>query len=343
VEQSTPNARSGRTIITDTLPTGQAWDTSAANFISGYDSQTYLNFALTAAPDGTTLSDFAGDAFIDSYLVVGNTLYVNAGHEPRSRQVNAVAVATKIPVGQGFKYASGDWAFNVQNTASFDWSAGDDVTRDGRVDLKQAPGPDRQHQLLHEAHVRPDDRDRLGRERVGAYQFNIQTSAGKISDTTIVDHIDHNVFDVTSANLDQIRATIATDFSVGDTRFYSNIGWSIPLDADDFVLSLNADGDLVIAPSQTLLDFLAQNPSYESTHWRVALKLPTKKLDGTQTVQLRNDASLVGSKNGIEFVSKTDSYATTWGDELEVRKSVWDAATSQWTTSVRVPSTMTAR
>ena len=337
--KSTPERTLGQNvIITDTLPTGQTWDTSAANFISGYDYQTYLNFALTAAPAGTTLSDFAGDAFIDSYLVVDNTLYVNAGHEPRSRQVNAVAVATKIPVGQGFKYASGDWAFKVLNTASFDWSAGDDVTRDGRVDLKSKPqGPTDNTNYFTKRTSDQTIEIASGESAWVPYQFNIQTSAGKISDTTIVDHIDHNVFDVTSANLEQIRATIATDFSVGDTRFYSNIGWSIPLDADDFVLSLNADGDLVIAPSQTLLDFLAQNPSYESTHWRLALKLPTKKLDGTQTVQLRNDASLVGSKNGIVFISKTDSYATTWGDELEVRKSVWDAATSQWTTSVRVP------
>mgnify|MGYP000858972924 CR=1 FL=1 len=66
---------------------------------------------------------------------------------------------------------------------------------------------------------------------------------------------------------------------------------------------------------------MAANPGLDSQNWRLALKLPTKKLDGTQTVQLHNDASLVGSKNGIEFVSKTDSYATTWGDELEVRKS----------------------
>lgn len=337
--KSTPERTlSQNVIVTDTLPAGQTWDTTAADFITGYNFENYQNWTPTKAPAGTTLADFAGDAFVDNYLVIGDTLYVNAGREPRFRQVSAVAVATKIPTDQAYKYASGDWAFNVRNTAYWDWNSGPDAPSSARVDLKTKPqstGNDPSYFTKRTAATTIE----LGSGQVAwvPYQFTIPTSAGKISDTTIVDHVDHNVFDVTAANLDDIRNTIQGQFNANGQDFYSNIGWSQPLSANDFTFSLNADGDLVIAPSAALKTWLAANPGLDSQNWRLALKLPTKPLEGKQTVQLTNNASLIGSKNGIEYISKTESYASTFGNELEVRKSVWDAANAQWTTSVRVP------
>lgn len=335
---STPERTLGQNVvITDQLPTGQAWNTADASFIQLINASSGATLPLTAAPAGTTAAQMSGGAFVDQYLVDGDTLVVNIGTAARNLRLQAKAIISSVDYR--WNSTAEMQSYLAANTASFDWSTTEDaVSRNAGVYLTGKPtGP-----VPNDAFFTKSTSDQTVEVTSGEaawvpYQFNVGSAPGKISETTIVDHIDHSVFDVTSANLEEIRATISGYFNANGRDFYSNIAWSTGLDSSDFALSLNADGDLVIQPSQELLDFLTNNPWSDTQGWRVALKLPTKKIDGTQTIQVRNDASLLGSKHGIEFISKTESYATTWGDELEVRKSVWDAANSQWTTSVRVP------
>ncbi len=335
---STPERTLGQNVvITDALQAGQAWNTSdPAGFIRMTDAGSGAQFTLTQAPSGTTRAQMSDNAHVDQYLVDGDTLVVNVGTS--ARNIRIYANATVSSVDNRWNSTSDMQTSLARNSASFDWSAGDDVTRNGEVYLNYKPtAPTTNVAFFTKTTSEGTIEIGSGENAWAPYQFEVSNSPGKISESTIVDHIDHTVFDVTNANLDDIRATIAGYFSANGRDYFSNIGWSVGLDANDFALSLNGAGDLVIQPSQELLDYLAANPWADTQNWRLALKLPTKKIDGTQTVQIHNSASLVGSKNNLEFVSTTESYATTWGDELEVRKSVWDAANSQWTTSVRVP------
>lgn len=328
-------------VISDTLVAGQDWDVADANVVTLYNENTGALIPLTEAT-GITLDELHTDAYVDHYLIDGKTLHVNVGKTPRDVSVRAIAVVTSnpAPAGQNW-FQNGGWIYRLANTASWDWSAGDDIARSANLDLRSTPeGPTTDTAYFTKTTANASIEFDSGDNAWVPYQFLTPSAmAAKLSDTVIVDYIDHNVFDVTEDNLDEIRATITSGFTVGGQNYHSNIGWSVPFSATDWDLSLDGDGNLVLQPSATLKTWLAANPGWDSTTWRLAIQLPTKQVDGTQTLQLTNRASLQASTTETDFVSRTESYASTWGDELEVRKSVWDAVNQQWTTSLRVPLT----
>ncbi len=279
---STPERTLGQNVIvTDELRAGQAWNTSdAAGFIQMIDAGSGAQFTLTQAPSGTTRAQMSDNAHVDQYLVDGDTLVVNVGSS--ARNIRIYANATVSSVDNRWNSTPDMQTSLARNSASFDWSAGDDVTRDAGVYLNEKPADPTTNTAFF-TKTTSDGTIEIGSGENAwvPYQFEVSNSPGKISETKIVDHIDHNVFDVTAANLDEIRATISGYFNANGRDYYSNIAWSTTLDSNDFTLSLDPDGDLVLQPSQELLDFLTNNPWSDTQGWRVALKLPTKRIDGT--------------------------------------------------------------
>src|SRR5690606_29869874 len=69
--------------------------------------------------------------------------------------------------------------------------------------------------------------------------------------------------------------------------------------------------------------------------WNITLEIPTQVLEGKQTLDLNNAARYEGSNDEIVYTSSASTRATSYGDELEVRKNVYDAEKDAFTTNLR--------
>lgn len=318
-------------VISDTLVPQLTWNTSDAAFVTvtpGGGSPITGLIEVTC-PAGTESADLAtattafnDDAYIETYCVDGQRLLINIGKD----QLTDVSLELKAQLHEvdglspsGSSTILGATRYELPNQAQF-WH------RNGA--RSDANAPQYPVKLPDDRSPGLNDSDAFTKEGPTGtvvvspgdvafvpYTFTVHTDVAGVSaeDARIEDQLDTSVFDV--SDLSQIIVT-SSYTGVGDI-------------SGDVELSL--DGD-------TLIIELADGLSLPAGGiWVVTLQIPTFPLVGAETLDITNYATLFGTGTEPVYWSDDRSRATSFGDELEVRKHVYDRGISDWTRVLVAP------
>ncbi|MGE3619490.1 MAG: SdrD B-like domain-containing protein [Acidimicrobiia bacterium] len=306
-------------VVSDILPTQASWNTTAPDFITA--SGITLTQATSCPAD---VADFAADAFIGQYCVDGQRLLINVGKDNTTDA--SIAVKAQLNTVQGLTEAGSTTIedatpYRWRNIADFDYRSGSpyqathDVTvvvppdasegiNDSSVFTKAGAAED--------AEVNPGD--------TVTVDYVLTVAAGKgidVRTSSIVDFIDTDTFDLSDPNALEISGTYDGQ----------------ALNPSHFALSTDADGNLIIELSPAgiaIVDARGVDREY-----RVNLSLTTVPFDGRETKTITNRATLVGSDGDPLYWSETEAEATSYGDEAEVRKRVFERESEEWVETLR--------
>ena len=327
-----PFALTRNVVIRDTLPAQTSWKTDAAGFLTAIDQD---GTAVALRPATGITSDIektiAADEYRGAYVVDGKNLFVNIGKDvTKEYRLSAAATITALPqqASSDNPYAT---QYRVSNDAYF-------VYADGRYESKSASTT---ITVPKDTSGGVDDPGRFSKTAPGGtvsvtggtsttipYTFRIGENVGDAATSRIIDEIDHSIFDVTAATLPAIKESITGTY---DHNF--------PLDADTFDVTIAEDGTLVIAPNSAFPKDAAWGASAAAPFtksWSITVDLPTQVLQGKQTIEVDNAARYEGDGQEIVYTSTSRTTATSFGNEMEVRKRVYDAANDAFTGSLRV-------
>lgn len=306
-------------VITDTLPAQASWATGAGLL-------TPTGITLTQAGACPSAADFAADTYLDQYCVDGQTLLINVGKS--STTVASIAAKAMITTVTGLPTGTppfqGAMLYNATNTAGFDYGATPytkSVTT-GLID-RGVTGPDGYNDPSVFAKTTSPSSITVqpGQSTTVNYTFTVNATNDDVvdaADSKIVDKVDPNVFGTVSA------ATLgaAVTGTYGSTNLVSS-DFAVTVDASNNVtIMLSAAGKAKATP-------VNQN-------WSVHLPLDTVPVVGTQTVPVDNSATIYNSADNTPLYNSTvSSQVSSYGDEAEVRKTVWDSDLSDWTSNLR--------
>ncbi|MGO1768645.1 MAG: hypothetical protein ACTHZX_01720 [Microbacterium sp.] len=316
-------------VVVDELPAQIDW--AGGDFLSVVDG----GLDLREVSADVSEADFAGDDHVGAYQVSGDgkTLRINVGQDTTKTHEFA-AKASIVSVAGLDTWRSGDRPtvesfFKATNVAYFHYSDDRDPHRapvDTVLYVPVAPGSSVDDGSRFRKWT--DDDISVTSGTAAELTFDFAVEQGAVSDlraSRIIDEIDHDVFDV--SDLDAIRDSITGSF-----------GWEQALTGDDFDLELNEAGELVITLSDTFGENLAWGQTLAPATDRLAfsLVLPTKALEGKQTLDITNTARVEGeSQEDYVWVSEAKGSASSWGDELELNKTIY-AGDGEWTKNLRV-------
>lgn len=307
-------------VIRDTLLEQASWQ-SGADAISFEGTAPFA--ALTEAKDFTgTVSEFAANEYVGHYALIGQTLLVNVGDDNRTNidikvkaQLNTVAgltAHTDTTVVGGTKYP---WP----NRAEFHYRSGDPATRDHNAEVivlpKDYPGGVNDSATFNKSALSQEVRVTPGERAQVPYRFEINTENPQVDplQSSIVDDLNTEIFDV--SDLDAIPVSGA----------YGNQA----LSKAHFALSMNADGKLVIELSKAGKDLVKELPKKQK--WTIDIEFTTVPFTGKQTFEIYNRATLHSVDADWDYWSDDDSEATSYGDEAELRKRLFNEASGEWT------------
>lgn len=312
-------------VISDTLIEQASWLTGS-DFISVSGDGPIQK--LTEAKDFTgDATDFAAKAYIGKYALVGQTLLVNVGHDNETNIDIRVRAALNTVSGlhaTPSKTVLGGTQYSWHNRAGFTYEDGQTAERDHNATVVVLPddyesgvndsAAFNKTTNIDEVRVSPGERAQV------PYRFTIDTAKPQIDPlkSKIVDEVDTTVFDIEDIS------TLPVSGLYGDTR----------LDQKHFALSLNKAGHLVIELSDAGKTVVSGEKT--GKQWIVDLLLTTVPFDKTnkETFEIYNRASLLGEKTDWDYWSDQKSEATSFGDEAELRKRIYDAETGSWVSNL---------
>ena len=303
-------------VIRDALPAQASWNVSAADFI------TATGITLVPAAEGVVCTEpgIAASA-VGSYCVDGQVLLVNIGQNSSTdaaitakAQVNTVTGSPNHPDGTTIADAS---AYRLRNSGQFYYRAGNPYTvdRDAKiVDLPQdADDGINDSSVFTKTGTAKDATINPGDPVVMDYTFVVAAGKGiDVSTSRIIDYIDTELFDFDNPATLQISGNYD-----GQT-----------LTADHYQHGLDGDGNLVIELNTDGKEIAALRGA--DKRWETKITLTTLPFVGKETKAITNRAALIGEEGQTKYWSESKSEATSYGDEAEVRKTVYDAAEDEW-------------
>lgn len=317
-------------VISDTLPAQLTWNTDDADFVtvtaeSGSEFTTLTKVTCPTGTETAPIADaaaaFNDDAYVGTYCVDGQRLLINVGQDQGTDVSFALKAQLHTVDGlspSGTSTIQGATRYQLPNQAQF-WHR-NGARSDANNNQYPVELPDDRDAGLNDSAaftkegpsgavvVTPGERAYV------PYTFTVDTDVTGISaaDARIEDRIDTSIFDMSDLSL----ITVSSDYDGTDVT-------------DDVELSFE-NGILVIE--------LADGTTLPADGtWTVRLELPTFPLEGKQTLDITNYASLFGTGSDPEYWSEDGSRATSFGDELEVRKHVFDRGSSDWTQVLVAP------
>ena len=299
-----------------------AWASTDPNFV--VDA---AGVALQRADDGLTAAEFAGDAWIGTYRIVNGTLEINAGTTGQAGNAlpfTNVAYTVKariVSVADEWGtdnpnwniYAAKLWA--VENRATFTFrTTGTAPAASTSVSVytpKDTSAGLEDRNAFSKAAVSTEAT--AGADGVAWVPFRFVigwNNTYEITKSTIVDAVDHDTFNVSADNLAAIGATATGSFG----------GKTLNADALDLAM---VDGNLEISVNAA---WAAANYVSGRGGFDLTLSLPTHVLEGKETLDFTNKASLYGSdRTDTPWVSSATASATSYGGELEINKHLYGA------------------
>lgn len=324
---STKYALARNVVITDTLPANLQWLTNDTDFISA-------GYQLVS---GVTPEALAGDEYVGSYTVDGQTVRINVGKDvTKTHAVQLKAQLLNIAGAQVTEdpednpYAKLAFS-NIENKATFEYADGGSRTastwhqvvteKDPKTGIndgaKFAKRTDSKPIVLEEGQTVAEI----------PFTFTVAAGIGDAAKSTIVDRIDHTVLDVSADTLAQIKASITGKY---DPNF--------PIDGSSFDLSLNEANNLVFTPNAAFPKAAGSGATAASPldkRFEFTVKIPTKPIEGKAAITVKNNAEFLGEDREIVFTSKTTASAGAGGREIDVTKTVYNKDKDDFTTNLR--------
>lgn len=315
-------------VVTDVLPAQVDWLAGDSSFLTVTDSAN-VPVAFTKVT-GIAAADFKGDSYIGTYQVDGKNLWINLGQNSTQRYTIKVKGQIVSLAGIGTTETPTNLS-TVQTQYNGPSNTGEFTFSDTIASQKRSVS--RTLWVLRDPSVPITDTSKFTKTSPATVQgvsgepilvpFTFKVSAGyDFAKSRIIDMADPDVFDL--SDLDAIKA--------GITGTYDG---SQAMTGDSFDLAIDADGYLVITPSSTFgdgWDSRLRAPFRQSM--TLTVSIPTKVLEGSQTITITNSALLVGSSTDTwTYTSTAESKGTTYGDEMEVFKALYDEGV--WTRNFR--------
>ncbi|WP_067194875.1 SdrD B-like domain-containing protein [Microbacterium sp. XT11] len=327
-----PFALNRNVVIRDALSDQISWNVDDADFLVLTDADgTRIALEPAAGLTGDIESAIAADDYVNTYAVSGRSLYVNIGKDVTAAYtLTAAATITALPSRPASEtvYES---QYRVDNTAYFVYAENRYETKGVSTSISvpkdTSAGVDDPSRFSKRAPAGPITVT-AGTSATVPFTFTIGAGVGDAASSRIVDLIDHSVLDVSEETLPQIAASISGRYE-----------WNYPLDGDTFDLSIDADGNLVIAPNAAFpknAEWGAAAPQPLTGTWNITVEIPTHVVQGKQTIDVTNAARYEGDGQEIVYTSQARATATSYGNEMEVRKQVYDAAGDAFTGNLRV-------
>lgn len=310
-------------VISDTLIGQASWKTSDAEFLTISGDGPIQS--LTEATGFTgSVADFADNAHVGQYALVGQTLMINVGRNNTTNvsiqvkaQLNTVAGLS----GNGNTTVVDGTHYPWNNRAQFHYRAGNPENRDHNVGIVVLPdnyedGVD-DSATFNKSAVNDEVQVNPGQSAQVPYRFTIDTSKEGVDPLKIqiVDEINTEVFDITNP-----ADTVTVSGSYGGT----------PLGAEHFDINVDNGNQLVVVLSEAGRTLVGSLDAGQQ--WIVDLVLTTVPFDGKQTFEIYNKATLLGVDQAWDYVSDDESEATSFGNEAELRKRIFDSETGEWVT-----------
>lgn len=312
---SNPNRVLNRNVvISDVLPSQARWSTEAADFITG--SGVTLSESATCPADADA---FADDAFVGQYCVVGQRLLVNLGDDTALDA--EIAVRAQLITVAGLEQTGSTTIedavpYRLRNQADFDYRDGNPyrATRDVTV-VDPPDGSDGINDSSVFTKTGDADASEVDPGETVTVDYTFAVAAGTgidVRETRIVDYVDPEIFDTS----DLAAVAVAGSYD------------GVALDASHFDVGTDEAGNLVIALSgqgAAVVDDRGADRAYV-----VDLALTTRPFEGKETLTITNRAVLLGADGAPQYWSETEAEATSYGDEAEVRKRVFDRDDEEW-------------
>ncbi|WP_180951841.1 SdrD B-like domain-containing protein [Brevibacterium jeotgali] len=268
----------------------------------------------------------SADEYVNMYYLNGQDLYANLGMDPSldtSLQIKATIDTVEGLNARGTGIP-GETAYSFPNRGELLYGEGRQTGYNHPVDIVATEesedgfnAPDYFAKAAEDSAIEALP----GTSADVAYTFTVGSGKGiDLRSSTIVDHVDTNVFDV--SDLAAIKAGITAEYD-----------WWRAMDGSHFELGQSKSGDLEITLSDAgwqAIDEWGADKQFELT-----LTLPTKPLNGKETVQIENRATLFGEDERALYWSEIQSEVSSYGDEAEIRKAVRETPNEEWTNNLR--------
>ncbi len=309
-------------VISDTLIEQASWRTGPG-FISVAGAGPIVALSEAAGFSGTA-EDFAATAYVGKFALVGNQLLINVGQD-NTTDIDITVRAqldTVAGLAAGTSTVVGGTQFPWNNRASFTYADGVTVDREHNAAVVELPedyesgvndsAAFNKTTASDEVRVNPGERAQI------PYRFTIDTAKPQIDPlhSKIVDEVDTSVFDISDLS------TIPVTGSYGGTA----------LAQEHFAVSTDSAGKLVIELSDAGKNLVAAQDAGQK--WIVDITLTTVTFTGKETFEIYNRASLLGEKSDWDYWSDQKSEATSFGDEAEMRKRIYDTETGSWVSNL---------
>lgn len=304
-------------VISDVLPTQATWNTAAVDFItvSGITGVT----SLTQATCPATVADFAANDYVGQYCVDGQRLLVNIGQDNTTNatiQVKAQIHTVDGLTQTGSTTIEDATPYRLRNIADFHYRAGDAYRATRDVTVVELPDSS---EGINDSSVFVKSGDAQetvidpGETVTVDYTFRVAAGTGiDVRTSRIVDYVDDAIFDL--GDPDAVNVSGSYDGQA--------------LGASHFDLSIDAEGNLVIELSdagRSVVDTRGVDRTFI-----VNISLTTRPFVGKETLTITNTATLFGADGEPLYWSETGTEATSYGDEAEVRKRVYDRDSELW-------------
>ncbi len=320
-------------VIEDVLPAQLVWNTDAADvvrldggsvlFDGTWDAPGSPVTALTKLTCPATRGDFAATA-VGSWCVDGQRLWVNAGQDPQTSMIvdaRALLVTTAGLDDMGDSPIAGGERLRLRNHGDFFHreDARQRATRDDFLVVRpqdQSGGVNDSRAFVKRSVGSGEIMVAPGETADVPYRFTVRTgiTGTPAAQTRIVDHVDTSVFDIS----DPTSIAVSGDYA-GTALVRSD--FAVSRDGDDLVIQLSSTGAAkATAPNGVLV---------------VDLVLTTRPFAGKETMSITNRASLFGLGDAPSYWSADDASATSYGNEAEVSKHVYDRTDAEWTDRLR--------
>lgn len=305
-------------VISDVLPSQASWNTADAEFITA--SGITLSEAATCPADAAA---FAGDAFVGQYCVDGQRLLVNVGRDNTTNATIAVKAQLNTVVGltqTGSTTIEDATPYRWRNVANFHYREGNpyQATRDVTVVvLPETGGGVNDSSVFAKTGAAEDATPDPGESVTVNYTFTVAAGAGIDARTSrIVDYVDTEIFDLSDPSTLEIAGSYDGQ-ALGASHF------ALSTAGENLVIELSDAG-------RAIVDARGADRQYVIT-----LALTTRPFEGKETKTITNRATLFGENGDPLYWSEDESEATSYGDEAEVRKRVYDREDEQWVETLK--------
>ena len=324
-EQNPTHKLAQNVVISDDLHAPAVWTGSAPVLTDAAGTAIPLKEATGLT--GAIETAIAADEYVNTYLFDGQRLYVNIGKDVTKKYTIKVAAELPELPPEAAEQTQYVLKFRADNEAKFIYGGNKPVTKWATTVITTPKD-------LDGAVI--DDKDKFKKSATGGtltavagtsvevpYQFKVGAGVGNALNSRIIDAVDHSIFNVTEETLPQIKASITGKYS------------GKPLNGDAFTLVLDKDDKLVISPNAEFASQAGAANEKLTEAWEIEFKLPTHVLKGKQTLDIKNAASYEGTDLEYTFTSSSQTKATSFGNEMEVQKRVYDAKNDAFTTNLR--------